>query len=78
MNKVKEGYKLTIVDFIIDLYMELHDEVSATQGCIEEHELNQQKSALKFMRNLVKTITAESDEEITERIRNHNTGRKRK
>lgn len=78
MNKVKEGYKLTIVNYILDLYMELHNEVSATQGCIEEHELNQQKSALTFMRNLVKNITAESDEEVMERIRNHNTGRKKK
>ena len=71
MNKTKEAYKLTIVNFIVDLYLELNDEVSASQGAMAEHDLNQRFSTLKFMKNLVKTITAESDAEIEERISNH-------
>lgn len=71
MNKTKEAYKLTIVNFIVDLYLELNDEVSASQEAMAEHDLNQKFSALKFMKNLVKTITAESDAEIEERISNH-------
>lgn len=72
MNKTKEAYKLTIVNFILDLYMELHDDIAASQGCVEEHILNQDIAALKFMKNLMKTITAETDAEIEERIRNYN------
>lgn len=68
MNKVKEAYKEVIVRFIIENYLELKQKVDASQGAMSEHELNQRFAALKFMKNLVKTITAESDAEIQERI----------
>ena len=69
MNKIKEAYKEVIVRFIIENYLELKQKVDASQGAMAEHDLNQKFSALKFMKNLVKTITAESDDEIEERIK---------
>lgn len=69
MNKIKEAYKEVIVRFIIENYLELKQKVDASQGAMAEHDLNQRFSALKFMKNLVKTITAESDDEIEERIK---------
>ena len=69
MNKIKEAYKEVIVRFIIENYLELKQKVDASQEAMAEHDLNQKFSALKFMKNLVKTITAESDDEIEERIK---------
>ena len=69
MNKVKEAYKEVIVRFIIENYLELKQKVDASQGAMAEHDLNQRFSALKFMKNLVRTITAENDDEIEERIK---------
>lgn len=68
MNKIKEAYKCVIVDFIIENYIELNNEINASQGMMPENVLNEKFSALKFMKNLIKTITAESDEEVQERI----------
>lgn len=69
MNKIKEAYKEVIVRFIIENYLELKQKVDASQGAMTENDLNQRFSALKFMKNLIKTITAESDSEIEERIK---------
>ena len=69
MNKTKVAYKTTIVNFIVDCYVELDANVISAQGCLPETELNQEISTLKYMKNLIRTITAESDEEIDERIK---------
>ena len=69
MNKIKEAYKEVIVRFIIENYLELKQKINTFKGAMDENELNQRFAALKFMKNLIKTITAESDDEIEERIK---------
>lgn len=69
MNKIKEAYKEVIVRFIIENYLELKQKINTFKGAMDENELNQRFAALKFMKNLVRTITAESDDEIEERIK---------
>ena len=61
MNKIKEAYKEVIVRFIIENYLELKQKINTYKGAMDENELNQRFAALK--------ITAESDDEIEERIK---------
>ncbi len=69
MNKTKVAYKTTIVNFIVDCYVELAQNITNIQKYIPETDLNQEMSTLKYLKNLIRTITAETDEEIEERIR---------
>ena len=69
MNKIKEAYKRVIVDFIVGNYIELDDKMSEKNMISTENEINEMKSALKFMKNIIKTITIESDEEVEKRIK---------
>lgn len=69
MNKTKEAYKEVIVEFVVDNYVELDNEISASQGCMSETILNEKFSALKYMKNLVRNLTAESEEDINLRLK---------
>lgn len=70
MNKYKEAYKEEIVSDIVDKYVKLDITTSRSQnnGTISDIVLNQKLSTLRYMRNLIKTITAEGEEEIDQRI----------
>ena len=68
MNKTKEAYKRVIVDFIVENCVELNKKIDYSVREMKENELNEKKSALKYMKNIIKTITIESDEEIEDRI----------
>jgi len=69
MNKVKNAYKETIVRFIVENYVELDKEIQSSQGAMPENVLNENFATLKYMKNLIKTVTNESAEEIDERIK---------
>lgn len=75
MNKIKEAYKRVIVDFIVENYIELDDKMSEKNMISTENEINEMKSALKFMKNIIKTITIESDEEVEKRIKDERNAR---
>lgn len=68
MNKYKEMYKESIVKDIIGKIVDLDDSICACQGCREQVVLDQQWGTIRYMKNLIKTITAESDSEVEERI----------
>ena len=70
MNKYKEAYKEEIVSDIVDKYVKLDITTSRSQnnGTISDIVLNQKLSTLRYMRNLIKTIAAEGEEEIDQRI----------
>lgn len=69
MNKTKAAYKTTITNFIVDCYVELAENITNIQKYIPDTDLKQEVSTLKYMKNLIRTITAETDEEIEERIK---------
>lgn len=68
MNKTKEAYKRVIVDFIVENCVELDNKITHCVRDMTENEINEKKSALKYMKNIIKTITIESDEEIEKMI----------
>ena len=68
MNKTKEAYKRVIVDFIVENCVELDKKITHRVKDMTENEINEKKSTLKYMKNIIKTITIESDEEIEKRI----------
>lgn len=70
MNRIKEAYKETIADFIVDSIWEISDKINAPND-YTENKMNELQSTRKYLRNLIKTITAESEEEIDERIKSH-------
>ena len=72
MNKVKEIYKTIIVEFIADNYAKLNYDINILKDNIPENALNERYSTLKYMKNLIKTITSEEDEEIENRIKEAN------
>ena len=67
MNKYKEMYKEEIIEDIIDKYVKLEIAISNSQGATNA--LDQKFAALRYMKNLIKTITAEDENEIEERIK---------
>lgn len=67
MNKYKEAYKEEIVSDIVDKYVKLDVAISNSQGMTNA--LDQKFATLKYMKNLIKTITAEDEEEIDQRIK---------
>ena len=68
MNKTKEAYKRVIVDFIVENCVELDKKITHCVRDMTGNEINEKKSALKYMKNIIKTITVESDEEIEKMI----------
>ena len=64
MNKNKERYKKVIVDFIADCCAELEHKICSSQGALPENILNEKYSALKYIKNLIKNIMSEDEEEI--------------
>lgn len=68
MNKTKEAYKRVIVDFIVENYIELDRNLNYSVRDMSGNEINEKKSALKFMKNIIRTITVETDEEVQKRI----------
>lgn len=67
MNKYKEAYKEEIVSDIVDKYVKL--DISISNSPSMANALDQKLSTLKYMKNLIKTITAEEEEEIDHRIK---------
>lgn len=67
MNKYKEAYKEEIVSDIVDKYVKLDVAISNSQGMTNA--LDQKFATLKYMKNLIRTITAEDEEEIDQRIK---------
>ena len=71
MNKYKEAYKEEIVADIVDKYVKLEYSINSTKpddSQVATNTLNQKLATLKYMKNLLRTITAEEDVEIDQRI----------
>lgn len=68
MNKTKELYKQRIINLIADEYVALDNHICATQGCMEQNVLDQKVATLKYLKNLIKTITSESEDAVEEII----------
>jgi hypothetical protein len=68
MNIYKISAKEAVVSHIVDEYIQIEKHLLEDKQLISSEKYAQKTSAMSYLKNLIKTITAETDESIQSRI----------
>lgn len=68
MNTYKRDCRENILNFIAGEYVKMENDIIITQGCIDNHTLEQKWGTCNYLMRLIKNIGTESPKEIAHRL----------